>query len=62
MNTKKIKSYKTAAILYCITGMIWILTSLFTQDHIYFIPLGLSFIAISLSYTSKLKKNKSINN
>ena len=52
-SSENLKSYKTAAILFSISGLIFIILS--AVDEIFFLPIGIALIIISISFWQRGK-------
>ena len=54
-SSKNIKSYKTAAILFSISGLLFIIVTVVSSD-IVFLPVGIALVIISIVFWQHGKK------
>ena len=55
-SSKKLKSYKTAAILFSISGLLFIIVGAVSGEIGPFLPIGIAFIIISIAFWQYSKK------
>jgi len=56
--SKKLKAYKTAAILFSISGVIFIIEAAVSSKIGVFLPVGIALVIISIAFWQQSKKLK----
>ena len=55
-SSKSYKSYRTSAILFMISGFIFIILSVFSGKIGVFLPIGIALVIISIGFWQRSKK------
>lgn len=60
-SSKNVKGYKTSAILFSISGLLLIIVGIVGDEIVFFLPIGIAFIIISIviwQYSNKIAEKR----